>query len=166
MPERFDPDGEVILHIRLFSFVGKQKIDRERQAYSNQSKLDEQKELDDYLSENQINAEAKDGIYVTITQNGAGAPLRNEQKVTVNYTGKFLSGQIFDSSYDRNEAYTFTLGVGEVIPAWDNGLKNAHIGDKLQIISPSAQAYGAEGSEGYIPPFTTLLFEIEILDAK
>ena len=82
----------------------------------------------------------------------------------VHYKGTLLNGIKFDSSYDRNETFKFTLGAGQVIKGWDQGLINAKKGDKLRLTIPSDLAYGERGVGAQIPPFSTLVFEVEILD--
>ena len=166
LPARIAPDQELFVDVRLHSFKKKEAIERERQAFANQSKLEEQTEIDKFLASNNIQAKPKDGIYCVVSETGKGPALKAEQKVTVHYTGAFLNGQVFDSSYERNEPFVFTLGIGEVIEAWDLGLKNARVGDKLRIIAPSSRAYGSDGYEGFVPPYTPLYFEIEVLDAQ
>ncbi|MCF6184979.1 MAG: FKBP-type peptidyl-prolyl cis-trans isomerase, partial [Bacteroidales bacterium] len=71
----------------------------------------------------------------------------------------------FDSSYDRNEPFEFTLGRGQVIKGWDEGISYMKKGGKATLIMPSSLAYGASGA-GSIPPYTSLIFEVELIDVK
>ena len=97
---------------------------------------------------------------------GTGAELQKGSKVTVHYTGTLTDGAKFDSSYDRNLPFDFTLGEGSVIPCWDQGLLGKKVGAKIKLTCPPALAYGAAGVGSAIPPNATLNFEIEILQSE
>lgn len=97
---------------------------------------------------------------------GTGAEAVEGKSVTVNYVGTLKSdGTKFDSSYDRNEPFTFNLGAGEVIPGWEQGVVGMKVGGKRKLVIPSSLAYG-EQQAGSIPPNSDLVFEIELLDVK
>ncbi|MGH0141192.1 UNVERIFIED_CONTAM: hypothetical protein FKN15_010720 [Acipenser sinensis] len=87
-------------------------------------------------------------------------------RVSVHYTGKLLNGKKFDSSRDRNEPFTFNLGRGQVIKAWDIGVASMKKGEVCQLMCHSEYAYGVSGSPPKIPPKSTLIFEIELLNFK
>ncbi len=95
---------------------------------------------------------------------GNGAPAEDGMLVRVNYTGTFTDGTKFDSSYDRGQPITITLGAGQVIRGWDEGLKGMRVGGKRKLTIPPDLAYGAEGRQG-IPPNSTLIFVVELVDA-
>ena len=103
-------------------------------------------------------------LKVEILKEGAGEGAKIRERVRVNYVGTLENGTKFDSSYDRNAPFEFTLGAGEVIRGWDEGVLGMKIGEKRRIVVPSELGYGASGVPGAIPPGATLIFEIERLE--
>merc|ERR1711981_701711 len=87
-------------------------------------------------------------------------------KVTVHYGGFLQDGKKFDSSFDRAQPFTFTIGVGQVIPGWDQGLIGVCKGEERHLVVPSPLAYGDRGAGDVIPPGATLLFDIVIVDVE
>lgn len=97
---------------------------------------------------------------------GEGATPSQGQVITVHYTGWLEDGTVFDSSVERGEPFTFALGVGNVIPGWDEGVASMQVGGKRQLMIPSDLAYGDQGSGGVIPPGATLIFDIELISVE
>jgi FKBP-type peptidyl-prolyl cis-trans isomerase len=96
---------------------------------------------------------------------GTGAQAEAGKTVSVHYTGKLLSGTVFDSSHKRGEPIEFQLGVGRVIKGWDEGIAMMKVGGKAQLVIPPNLAYGPSG-RGVIPPNATLIFDVELVDVK
>jgi len=97
---------------------------------------------------------------------GSGATASAGQSVSVHYTGWLTNGQKFDSSVDRNDPFDFKLGMGQVIPGWDQGVAGMQIGGKRKLTIPPGLAYGVRGAGGVIPPNATLVFEVELLGVR
>jgi len=96
---------------------------------------------------------------------GTGPEAHTGQTVTVHYTGTLTNGEKFDSSHDRNRPFTFSLGAGDVIKGWDEGIVGMKVGGKRKLVIPADQAYGSE-QKGPIPPNSTLLFDVELLGVQ
>ena len=97
---------------------------------------------------------------------GDGAEAVAGKTIIVHYTGWLTDGTKFDSSKDRNDPFSFKLGVGQVIRGWDEGFNGMKIGGKRKLTIPSDMGYGARGAGGVIPPNATLVFEVELLDIR
>jgi len=108
----------------------------------------------------------KSGLRYKIIQKGSGAKAENGKIVSVHYEGSLANGQIFDSSYKRNQPIDFTLGIGQVIPGWEEGIALLKVGDKGRFVIPSHLAYGSAGAGGVIPPDATLIFDVELMAVK
>jgi peptidylprolyl isomerase len=94
---------------------------------------------------------------------GKGKAAKEGDKVTVQYVGvAFSTGEEFDASWERNEPFEFTLGAGEVIPGWDQGVVGMKVGGRRQLTIPAELAYGAQGSPPAIGPNETLVFVIDL----
>ena len=97
---------------------------------------------------------------------GTGTQAQTGNTVSVHYRGTLLNGTVFDSSYSRGELFSFTLGQNRVIAGWEQGILGMKVGGKRKLIIPPDLAYGAAGVPGAIPPNSTLVFEVELLDVK
>jgi FKBP-type peptidyl-prolyl cis-trans isomerase len=121
-----------------------------------------------YLADNAKKAEVqttKTGLqFRKISGTGAGKKPTAKSRVTVHYTGALINGKVFDSSVKRGEPITF--GLNQVIPGWTEGLQLMAEGDKAEIVIPQELGYGARGAPGAIPPYQTLVFEVELIKVE
>jgi FKBP-type peptidyl-prolyl cis-trans isomerase len=97
---------------------------------------------------------------------GQGAEAKKGSSVSVHYTGWLTNGTKFDSSVDRGEPFDFELGAGEVIRGWDEGIVGMKVGGKRKLTIPANMAYGDRGFGKVIPPGSTLVFDVELLDVR
>ncbi|MFT5943292.1 MAG: peptidyl-prolyl cis-trans isomerase A (cyclophilin A) [Sediminicola sp.] len=110
--------------------------------------------------------ETASGLRYKIIQKGNGVMAKKGQIVSVHYEGALINGTVFDSSYKRNQPIDFELGVGQVIPGWDEGVSLLKVGDKARFVIPSNLAYGSAGAGGVIPGDATLVFDVELMKIK
>lgn len=94
---------------------------------------------------------------------GGGEEAKSGDVVNVHYTGWLTDGTKFDSSRDRGQPFSFTLGAGQVIQGWDQGVLGMKVGGKRKLVIPSQLGYGTSGVAGVIPANAVLLFEVELL---
>jgi len=103
------------------------------------------------------------GLQYVVIAEGDGAQPQTGQRVFVHYVGTLEDGTKFDSSRDRGRPFDFTVGQGQVIKGWDEGVGAMKVGDRRKLIIPPDLGYGARGAGGVIPPNATLIFDVELL---
>jgi FKBP-type peptidyl-prolyl cis-trans isomerase FkpA len=167
VPNFIKKDDILKFEIKLNQILSEKEMQAEYEQYLSQKQAEEVQILKEYLSvENIGQAPTESGLYIISLEKGNGKKAKKGSKVSVHYTGKFINGQIFDSSVDSGTPFEFELGSGKVIQAWDEAIATMRVGDKIKIIAPSNIAYGAQGYSPVIPPYETLVFEIKLLDVK
>jgi len=102
------------------------------------------------------------GLAITMLKEGSGGSPKSTETVKVHYRGVLTNGKEFDSSYGRGQPATFPLN--RVIPCWTEGVQMMKVGGKAKLVCPSNLAYGGRGVPGVIPPDSTLVFEVELLE--
>ncbi|MCH7517449.1 MAG: FKBP-type peptidyl-prolyl cis-trans isomerase [Candidatus Dadabacteria bacterium] len=108
--------------------------------------------------------ETPSGLKYIVIEPGEGDKPEKGKKVKVHYTGKLEDGSVFDSSIKRGVPIEFTLGVGQVIKGWDEGIADMKVGEKRQLIIPPDLGYGPNGHPPVIPPNSTLIFDVELVE--
>ncbi|MEO6245294.1 MAG: FKBP-type peptidyl-prolyl cis-trans isomerase [Opitutaceae bacterium] len=141
-------------------------MQKKQQAYLGKLKTKNQGETASYfakLKENKNIVELPSGLRYEIVKAGDGAAPKPTETVKVHYTGTLIDGSVFDSSVQRGEPAEFPLD--QVIPGWTEGIQKMNKGGKIKLYVPAHLAYGDDGRPG-IPPGSTLIFEVELLDIK
>lgn len=109
---------------------------------------------------------AEGELQIEDIKEGTGVEVKNGDTVSVHYKGTLTDGKQFDASYDRNQPFDFTVGESQVIEGWHQGLVGMKVGGKRKLTIPPNLGYGEQGSPPVIPPNSTLVFEIELLEIK
>lgn len=164
------PFATLVYNVEIIDVQSKadyEKEEAEKKVKDEQMKENAKKNegalLEQYLKDNNIKEKpTADGLYYIEKIKGTGEQAVPGKTVKVHYTGKLLNGTKFDSSVDRNEPFEFTLGKGQVIKGWDEGIAMMKVGGKATLIIPSSIAYG-DRDMGVIPPYSPLVFDVELL---
>ena len=158
-----------IIDVRSKAEFDKEKaLEREKQKAENQKLINiEKTKINKYIKDNNITSKpAKDGLYYIETIKGTGEKAESGKKVKVHYTLYLTDGTKLQSSLDGEQPFEFTLGKGQVIRGWDEGVSMMNEGGKARFIIPSIIGYGERGKGKDIPPFTPLVFEVELLEVN
>lgn len=169
--------------ISLQDIVTLDELEEERTNFNNsmeQRKASEPEDIAAYVKSNNITAKpTADGLYVIIKKRGNGPKVATGKQVSINYTGRLLDGTIFDSSVESDarkgeiynpqrpyEPMTYTVGKDKLIEGWEQGVMGQPEGTTLQLVIPSALAYGPRQMSALILPYSPLVFDIEIVSVK
>ena len=169
LPPFAKPGDKLLVTIKMMEIKTKKELDenqKKQEAEIAKMGEAEKPKLDQYLMENKITTvPTASGLIFIETQKGKGsAHPKATDEVTVHYTGTLLDGTKFDSSVDRGQPATFPLS--QVIPGWTEAIQLMTKGSKAKLVIPSNLGYGPRGAGGQIPPFSSLIFEVELLDFK
>ncbi len=130
-----------------------------------EKKMEEQKKFLEENAKREGVQTTASGLQYEILQEASGEkPTSAGSRVTVHYEGSLINGNVFDSSYKRNQPATF--GLNQVITGWTEGVQLMNKGAKYRFFIPSELGYGARGAGGSIPPHATLIFDVELLDCN
>jgi FKBP-type peptidyl-prolyl cis-trans isomerase len=144
--------------------IEQQKALMEKEANKIAAREEEQKGIQAYIDSLALPVkELPGGMYIVHLEDGDGAQAEKGKKVSVHYTGKLLNGEIFDSSLNRGQPIQVTLGANQVIQGWETGIPELKVGGKALLIIPFDMGYG-DRPAGTIPPYSTLLFEVELME--
>lgn len=165
LPDFIDEESRIIFDIRMHNIQSLEELEREKDIARIEGLKNEEEAINAYILEHNISVNPDiTGLYYVPIRQGTGRQASAGHRVSVHYTGKFLDGTFFDSSYSRGNPIEFELGRGYVISGWDQGILKMKKGGKALLLIPSDIGYG-EG-RGQIPPYTPLVFEVELIDVK
>ncbi len=155
--------------INLQDIVTKEEFAEEQANYQTQMEEVRQQEpelIANYVKENNIKAQpTADGLYIIVKKAGKGTKVAVGRQVAMHYTGRLLDGTVFDSSIGK-EPLSYVVGQMGLIRGWEEGVMGQPEGSQLQLIIPSAMGYGSQGAGQQIPPYSPLVFDIEIVSVK
>lgn len=164
VPEFVDSLSVIRWEVKVIDIMTEEEVNARIQAAMDEKFVESEETLRAYLAENNIEATpTESGLVYVCTQAGNGSKPEVGKKVKVHYTGTLLDGTKFDSSVDRGEPIEFPLGMGNVIPGWDEGIAMMSKGEKGILYIPAKLGYG-DRQAGPIPAFSNLIFEVELVD--
>ncbi len=167
VPDEIQEGDEIEFRVRMHKILSPEEDEKLTNETNGSLQEQEDKKLKEYLTSEKITTEPNEsGLYFIKTQEGTGEKAVTGKTVVVHYTGYFLDGEVFDSSVTRKQPFEFNLGAGMVIAGWDEGVAMMQVGDKARLIIPSNIAYGSRGAGKAIPPFTTIIFDVKLLEVK
>ncbi len=159
-----------LLSIKSKAEVQKEKALKQKKQEEENKKLKQEEpvKLKKYIKDNKITVKpTESGLYYVEIKKGTGKKAEVGKRVKVLYTGKLLDGTKFDSSAAHGgKPFEFTLGKHQVIKGWDEGIAKMRVGGKAELIMPSKLAYGKRGGGKKIPPYSPLVFEVELVDVN
>lgn len=155
--------------INLQDIVTKDEFAAEQANYEaemEKARTEEPELIANYVKENNIKVQPNaDGLYVIVKKQGKGTKVAVGRQVAIHYTGRLIDGTVFDSSVG-NEPLSYVVGQMGLIRGWEEGVMGQPEGTQLQLIIPSAMGYGSQGAGQMIPPYSTLIFDLDIVSVK
>lgn len=155
--------------INLQDIVTKEEFAAEQANYEaemEKARTAEPELIANYVKENNIKVQPNaDGLYVIVKKQGKGTKVAVGRQVAIHYTGRLIDGTVFDSSVG-NEPLSYVVGQMGLIRGWEEGVMGQPEGTQLQLIIPSAMGYGPQGAGQMIPPYSTLIFDLDIVSVK
>jgi FKBP-type peptidyl-prolyl cis-trans isomerase FkpA len=172
-PKFVKPETKLVFYVKLKEIQKKADYEKEKnlriekiKAMMEEQKAKEPEDIKKYVKDNNITVKpTSSGLYYIETKKGTGAIIKNGQTVNIHYTGKLLDGTVFGTSKSK-DPLSFALGSKEVIEGWEEGIALMRVGGKATLVIPSSLAYQSEGRGSLIMPYTPLVFEVEVIDAK
>lgn len=166
VPSFIKKGDKLIFYIKAIKIYSLNEYFENKKKQFNFSEKEEQISIQNYLKLSNITVKpTSSGLYYIETKKGQGEKPSDSSTVKIDYLASIMGGEIFDNTYERNEPFEFQLGKNIVIPGLEEGIKLMNEGGEATLIIPSKIAYGSEQYK-MIPPFTTIVFEIKLLNVK
>ncbi|KAB7731930.1 peptidylprolyl isomerase [Rudanella paleaurantiibacter] len=168
MPPGVTKGSDITFNVKVLEVQSEEEYRKAETTAASKQKGVDDKIIADYLAKNGLAGKAQkteQGVYYVITQPGSGPVPNRGDLIKVDYTGKLLDGKTFDSSVGK-QPIELPIGVGQVIPGWDDAMLKLHKGEKATLIIPSTMAYGAQGSPPVIPANAVLVFDVNLIDIR
>ncbi|MBO0951645.1 FKBP-type peptidyl-prolyl cis-trans isomerase [Fibrella forsythiae] len=172
-PPGITKGSDIVFNVKLLNVQNEQEFQKAQTESRDKQKSIDDKILTDYLAKNGLAGKAQktaNGVYYIINQPGTGVKPNKGDNVQVQYTGKLLNGKVFDSSLTNQQSggkpVQFQVGVGMIIPGWEEGIMQFAKGTKGTLFIPSGMAYGQQGAPPTIPANSPLIFDIELVDVS
>ena len=174
MPEFINNETMLYFHIKLVDFkdsaaYAKQMMEYRQQqmAYIEELKNKEPELIEKFVKENNIKVKpSSTGLYFETLKTGKGAMAKDGQLARTHFILKSIDGQLIQSSYQDSVTLDFKVGGQDIITAWNEAIVKMNVGAKARIVVPSSLAYGAEGIQNVLMPYTPLVYEIELVELK
>ncbi len=169
MPPYLKKGDEIAFTVKVINIQNEQDFNKEIAANRAKQGGIDQKIIEEYIAKNNLKTtKTASGLHYVVLKAGTGDKVKAGKTVSVLYAGKLLNGTVFDSSEKQGgKPADFQIGVGMVIPGWDEGIQTMSKGGKTLFIVPSTMGYGEQGApQGGIGPNAVLLFEVELLNVK
>jgi FKBP-type peptidyl-prolyl cis-trans isomerase len=174
LPPWLQKGKKIVINLSIISIKSMDEYKKEMDSKLAAQGQTDDKTLQDYFAKNNIKAQkTASGLYYTVEKDGSGPTITAGQTVTINYTGRTLNGNIFDSNVDTTfqgthhpKPFDFTPGTGGVIKGWEEGILLFKKGTKATLYIPSPLAYGPQSPAPAIPANSILIFSIDVLDVK
>jgi FKBP-type peptidyl-prolyl cis-trans isomerase len=172
MPPGVTKGSDIGIAVKILNIQSEDEFKKAQAADFDKQKVTDDKAITAYLAKNNLTGKAQktaNGVYVVTTQAGAGTMPTTGDDISVNYTGKLMNGKVFDSNLTSPQAggkpFQLKVGVGMVIPGWEEGIMKMRKGEKATLYIPSGLAYGPRGNPT-IPANSVLIFDIDLLDVQ
>jgi FKBP-type peptidyl-prolyl cis-trans isomerase len=172
MPPGVTKGSDIGIAVKILNIQSEDEFKKAQAADFDKQKVTDDKAITAYLAKNNLTGKAQktaNGVYVVTTQAGAGTMPTAGDDISVNYTGKLMNGKVFDSNLTSPQAggkpFQLKVGVGMVIPGWEEGIMKMRKGEKATLYIPSGLAYGPRGNPT-IPANSVLIFDIDLLDVQ
>ena len=166
LPEEVKYGGKLVFYVKILGVANTEVVKKEKKDLASDKQKFEEELLKDFIKKENITVKpTASGLYFIPETEGKGKKVEKGNKLTIHYTGKFINGEIFDSSIKRGKPIEYIFGEKGFIPVWEEGISYMKEGCKAKLIIPSHLAYG-DKKNGPIPAYSTLIFDIELLKVE